>query len=355
MISVVVLILSAVIPFMGCRLLQAVYTQGGATAPLARERNLRQFRRVAFFGGSLAILGAGIAGALLADPSIAPPWPTFGAWFFSSLCMTAAWVGGALGQRTPEEIEAMPHTQAFGRAVQTATIAVVATGLSTLLLGAVRSTIAESSVLATVLCALLAVAAVAILSPWLMMLTGVWPVFRTRLHVGQSDWRIAHLPVPNPFMTHVAAVPWLRAVLLTDGVLKRMPERYWRTLVAFEVSGSNHAQLDRLQRWLIAVPLSSVVFFATVAAAEADPRKLVAGICLAVAFTFVSAWAANRQTGSAVSMDLGGPTPQDLAQTLRHLPPSHGQALPHTSHKPIGSALYDRLFALGHDPGPRPR
>ncbi|MEM7433975.1 MAG: hypothetical protein AAF436_02400 [Myxococcota bacterium] len=355
MTSVAVLLLSALVPYLGCQLLQAAFAHRATNDPSARERNLRRFRRVAFFAGSLAILSAGVAGALLADPTITPRWPTFGAWFFSSLCMTAAWVAVALGQRTPDEIEAMPSTQAFGRAVQTATIAVVATGLGTLVLGVVRPALPGSSVSATVLCALLAVAAVAILSPWLMMLTGVWPVFRTRLHVGQSDWRIAHLPVPNPFMTHVAAVPWLHAVLLTDGVLKRMPERYWRTLVAFEVSGSDNARLDRLQRWLIAVPLSTVVFFATVAAAEGEPRKLVAGICLAVAFTFVSTWAANRQTAAGVSMDLGGPTPQDLAQTLRHLPPSHGQALPHTSHKPLGTALYDRLFALGHDPGPRPR
>jgi len=45
---------------------------------------------------------------------------------------------------------------------------------------------------------------------------------------------------------------------------------------------------------------------------------------------------------------------QELAQTLRSLPPCLGQALPRTSHNPLGAALYDRLFALGHDPGRRP-
>ena len=68
-----------------------------------------------------------------------------------------------------------------------------------------------------------------------------------------------------------------------------------------------------------------------------------------------ASWFANRQPSSTLALGAEGPSMQELAQTLRSLQPCLGQALPRTSHKPLGSALYDRLFALGHDPGRRPQ
>jgi hypothetical protein len=86
-----------------------------------------------------------------------------------------------------------------------------------------------------------------------------------------------------------------------------------------------------------------------------DPAMRVAATALAVLFTSTVAWLANRQPSSTLQFDSDGPSMQELAQTLRSLPPCLGQALPRTSCNPLGSALYDRLFALGHDPGRRPQ
>jgi hypothetical protein len=100
--------------------------------------------------------------------------------------------------------------------------------------------------------------------------------------------------------------------------------------------------------------MSVIVFIAAGAAGADNPRKLVAAMVLAVFFTMAVSWLANRRPSSKLALDAQGPSMQELAQTLRSLPPCVGQALPRTSHKPLGPALYDRLFALGHDPGRRP-
>ena len=100
--------------------------------------------------------------------------------------------------------------------------------------------------------------------------------------------------------------------------------------------------------------MSLIVFISAGAAGADDPRKLVAAMVLAVFFTAAASWFANRQPASKLTLAGEGPSMQELAQTLRSLPPCLGQALPRTAHHPLGPALYDRLFALGHDPGRRP-
>ena len=167
-------------------------------------------------------------------------------------------------------------------------------------------------------------------------------------------WHVAHLPAPAPFLTHAAALPWLRTILVTDGLFRGAPDSHWRALLHYEIGGERTTNTERAVRWSIAVPLSLVVFIAASAVGADSPRKLVAATVLAVVFTGAAAWFANRQPPSTLAQDAGGPSMQELAQTLRSLPPRHGQALPRTSHRPLGPALYDRLFALGHDPGRRP-
>jgi len=355
MTSLVVLTACIVVPLATCGGLKLVFVREMPREPAARDRVLGRFRRASFATGIVAVIGAAVAGALATDPDLLPQWPTAAAWFFSSLCMTTAWVTMALCQRTPDEVEAMSHWEAFGRAVQTSALGVTSTAVSLVLAASVGPVLPLHPAVSAMTGALLCVIGVVVLSPWLMMILGIWRVFGTRIEVNGVAWRLAHLPTPTPFLTHVAALPWLRTVLLSDGLLKRVPERQWRTLVLFEVGEATASRLDRARRWVVAVPLSILVFVAAGVAGADDPKKLMAGISLAVAFSLGATWVANRQPAPSLSADRGGPSPQDLAQTLRTLPPSHGQAMPRTSHKALGSALYDRLFALGHDPGPRPR
>jgi len=353
--SLLVLAACIVVPWMTANVLKLLLVPKTPRDPAAKDRMLGRFRRATLALGLVVLILAAVAGALATDPDLLPKWPTAAAWFFSSLCATTFWVSMALSQRTPEEVEAMSSWEAFGRAVQTSALWVVSTGVSVAIASGVGPALPWPHAFNAMACAVLCVIGVIVLGPWLLMILGIWRVFEARIEVDGVVWRLAHLPATTPFLTHAAALPWLRTVLLSDGLLKRVPERHWKTLVLFEVSEATASRLDRAQRWVVSIPLSVLVFVAAGVAGADDPKKLVAGLSLAVAFTLGATWIANRQPASRVSVDRAGPSLQELAQTLRHLPPSHGQAMPQTSHKALGSALYDRLFALGHDPGPRPR
>jgi hypothetical protein len=198
------------------------------------------------------------------------------------------------------------------------------------------------------------VTAIIVVSPWLAVRLGLWRVLPITLDAEGGRWRVVHLPAPSPFFTHVAALPWLRTVAVTDWLLKRAPDSHWRALLQYEVGASRPDRPDRAARWAVVLPLSIVLFLTASAVGANDPGKMVAAMVLATVFTGSAAWWANRERTATLSLDVDGPSMQQLAQTLRSLPPTHGQALPRTSRRPLGGALYDRLFALGHDPGRRP-
>jgi len=354
MTSLIVLAACAFLPWMVCATPRALLTVGESAPPATRDRALGHYRRVTLFGALLVLPGSAVAGALAVDPSLSTRWPTAGSWFFATLSAVTAGVSLALARRTPEEAAAMSHLETAGRAVQLSAVPTLATGLSLLALAAVEALLPFGPIARAITAALLCVAAVIVVSPWLVMKLGLWPMFPQRIEADGVSWRLAHLPAPTPFLTHAAALPWLRTVLVSDGLFNRAPERHWQTLVRYEVGGALSSRLERAARWAVAIPMSVVVFIAAGAVGADNPRKLVASIVLAVFFTTAASWLANRKPSSQLALDAEGPSMQELAQTLRSLPPCLGQALPRTSHKPLGSALYDRLFALGHDPGRRP-
>jgi hypothetical protein len=354
MMSLLVLALCAAVPWIICATLRALLTVGASAPAATVDRALGHFRQATLVGALLMLPGSAVLGALFVDPSVSTRWPTVGSWFFAMLCGVTAWVSVALARRTPEESAAMAPIETAGRAVQLAAAPVLASGLSLLALAAVEALAPFGPTARAVTAALLGVAAVIVVGPWLIIELGLWPSFPQRIESDGVSWRIAHLPAPTPFLTHAAALPWLHTVLVSDGLLNRAPERHWQTLVRYEVGGSSNSRLERAAPWAIAIPMSTIVFIAAGVVGAGDPHKLVAAIVLAVFFTGTTSWLANRKPPSKLALDGDGPSMQELAQTLRSLPPCLGQALPRTSHKPLGAALYDRLFALGHDPGRRP-
>jgi hypothetical protein len=295
-----------------------------------------------------------MAGALLVDPALSTRWPIAGSWFFGSLCMMTACVSLGLARRTPEEAATMSHLETIGRAVQMAALPILAAGLSLVSLAAVGLLLPSPPAVRALAAALVSVIVVIVVSPWLVMAIGLWRIFPRRVEANGIFWRLAHLPAPTPLLTHTAALPWLRTALVSDGLFHRAPDRHWQALVRYELSGSTSARADRAARWTAAVSCSVVVFLASHVVGAGDPRKLVAATWLAAFFTAAAAWIANRQPSSKLTLDAHGPSMQELAQALRSLPPCQGQAFPRTSRRPLGTVLYDRLFALGHDPGRRP-
>lgn len=354
MTALATLAVCALAPFIACKALYAWFRDGPAGSLAAEERSLARCRRVVLRASVVALPALGIAGALLVDPALATRWPTAGAWFFATLSATTAWVSMALAQRTPEERSAMRALETVGRVVQMSTVPALGVGLSLLATSAIEALVPVVPAARAVLAALLSFTAVVVVSPWLAIQLGLWRHLPLAIAADGVCWRVAHLPAPSPFLTHAAALPWLRTVLVTDGLIGRAPDSHWRALVRYEIGGAREARTERAARWSVAVPLSLVVFIAANAVGASSPQKLVAATVLAVFFTGAASWLANRQPSSPLGLDAEGPSMQELAQTLRSLPPRYGQALPRTSHRPLGTALYDRLFALGHDPGRRP-
>jgi len=354
MTSLILLAACVLIPWISCATLRALLTLDGSSPPAMRERALGHYRRAVLFTAIVLLPASAIAGALVVDPAISTRWPTAGSWFFASLTAMTTWVSLALAQRTPEEAAAMSPLETTGRTVQMSAVPVLAMGLCLLAHAAVEALLPFGAIAQALTAALLSVPAVIVVSPWLVMRLGLWPVFARRIEADGVSWRLAHLPAPTPFLTHAAALPWLRTALVSDGLFNRAPEQHWQTLVRYEVGGALSSRIERAAQWSVAIPLSVIVFIGAGAVGADDPRKLVAATALAVFFTASASWFANRQPPSKVALGSEGPSMQELAQTLRSLPPCLGQALPRTSHKPVGPALYDRLFALGHDPGRRP-
>ena len=353
--SLALLLACALFPWLLCTILRALFAVNGPASPDRRERALGQYRRTCLFATLMALPASAVAGALVADPALSTLWPTTGAWFFSSVSMMTTWVAIALARRSAEEAAAMSPLETAGRAVQMSAMPILAIGLVLLARFLVNAVLpATWGTAASIAAALLSFAAVVVLAPWLLLKLGVWPVFPKPIEVDRRPWRLAHLPAPTPFLTHTAALPWLRTALVSDGLFKRAPEQHWRTLVRYEASGCSSSRLERALRWTVTILLSSILFVAAGVIGANEPRTLVAASALAAFFTATAAWFANRRPPSKLAADSDGPSMEELAQSLRSLPPYLGQALPRTSRKPLGPELYDRLFALGHDPGRRP-
>lgn len=320
-----------------------------------KTRALELSQRATLVASAIGLPLAAVAGALCAPDVLSTRWPAAGAWFFAGTCATLAWSSLALSHRTRDESEAMPGIEVVGRVVQMVTVPSLGVALSLLATAAVQSLVPMVDSAQAVLASVLSVFGVVVVGPWLAMQLGLWRLLPVRIRTRGKAWRVAHLPVPNPFIAHAAALPWLSTVVVTDGLFKRVPDSHWRSLVHYEIGVGRKAAGERAARWSVAVFLSATLFILANAVGASDPRKLVAGTVLAVVFTAASSWFANRESAASVVLDPDGPSMQELARTLRSLPAAHGQALPPTSHRPVGVVLYDRLFALGHDPGRRRR
>jgi hypothetical protein len=355
--------MSALWTLAGCAVLPPIVLQAlrgwfGVARGASEEqktRALEQSGRATLIAAAIGLPLAAVAGALFVPEVLSTRWPAAGAWFFAGVCATLAWSSLALSHRGREESEAMPALEAVGRVTQMVTVPSLAVAFSLLVTTATTSLVPVVPRAQTILAALASVFGLVVVGPWLAMQLGLWRLLPLRIRTEGREWRVAHLPVPSPFVAHAAALPWLNTVAVTDGLFTRVPDSHWRSLVHYEIGGGSPRSLERFARWAVAVVMSATLFVLANRIGEDDPRKLVAGTVLAVVFTGAASWFANRESASTLAIDPNGPSMQELAQTLRSLPPPHGQALPPTSHRPVGVGLYDRLFALGHDPGRRRR
>lgn len=343
--SLLVLLLSILIPWLTCGILKTLSIGSGADEPWAQERALARYRKLlfGFLLGETAL--SSVAGACYAEASFLAAWPAIGAWFFSSLSLLLTVVSFSLLGRTNDEAREMPEWEAVRRAIRLCALPVSATLLCVLVIELLGP-------LGGPLC----VAAIVLVSPWLLVATGTWAPLNRQLHFRGRSWRIVHLPLPNPLVAHVAAVPWLGMIVASDGLLRRLREPEWNSLARYELSPEPGPSWPRITRWA-AVLVGASCTFCAAGTLVTEPRGLVAATSLLVLLSLAAVWGANRQSSARAGVlpnEPDAPSAEELARALRCLPPLRGQAFPRTSHRPLDSKLYDRLFALGYDPGPRP-
>jgi hypothetical protein len=245
----------AVVPWLGSRAVRAWFGVGRSASVAQGERALERSQRVSLLGGIVVIPAAAVAGALFVDPMVGTRWPTAGSWLFATICATTAWSSLAIARRSADEADSMPTLEVIGRVVEMVTVPAVGVALSLLAVTFVDRTVPAFGPVHAVLAALLSFGALVVVSPWLAMQLGLWRLLPFRIQSGGVSWRVAHLPVPSPFLTHAAALPWLRTVLVTDGLFQRAPALRWRSLVRYEIGGSPQSQSERVARWLLALTL----------------------------------------------------------------------------------------------------
>ncbi len=353
--SLIALLTSAFVPWTSSLVLERLAPRIRAERPGgADERSLARHQRATLAVGVLLVIGAILVGALSIDAELVGPRPVAAAWLMASLCGTTAWIALALGHRTPDGDYALSAQSAFERAVQTAALPVTASGIALAAIALANAFVAFRPA-AVVAGALLATAGVLVGAPSVMTRAGVWPVSRSRLWAGGRRWTLARIPVPSRRLAHIGASPWLSTVWVSDGLVDRLAPEHRDALLRFEASAmcSSH-RAARVRRWAIALSLT-LVSFSMAQLFGTDPARLVALTFLAVGFAFGSAWVANRQPVSHLASDPLGPSARELAAALRHLPAPYGTIVPRTSRRSLSQGLYNRLFALGHDPGPRAR
>lgn len=353
--SLAVLGACVALPWALCAFFRPAGAAQGIEPDASHDRRVARFGRHSMVAGAAALVAAAVAGAWWVDPALCTRSPTAGAWFFSSLCAVSAGASLALGRQSPEEAAAMPFLETIGYSVQMAFVPVVAVGLCLLSTRAVPDWLLSSRLLRALLEALVCVAMTLVISPWLALTLSVWPRRGCTLKAEGTTWRLVHLPAPAPFFIHAAALPWLRVVLVSEGLLRSAPVAHCKALLQYEVTETQRHRRDQAMRWSLAIPLSTSAFLLASAVDPANVGGRVSATAVAVCFTLAAGWVANRQPGPKLAIGDDGPSVRELARVLRSLPPPHAQALPRTSHRALGSALYDRLFALGHDPGPRPQ
>lgn len=318
----------------------------------ARERALRRLRRDLLVTGAFLVPGCAVLGALFAKPWRTVP-DTVGSWFFASVCGITAWTALCLRARTREQATTMPVIDVVGRVVQLAFVPAAAVAWSLLAFAFVEAWVPMIAPARSTLGAFLSVLGLLVVAPWLATQLGLWRSLPIGVDAPHRSLRVAHLPVPSRTLAHVASVPWLRTVLVSDGLLTDVAAEDRDALVRYELGQRRGSSGHRTARWAVAILSSTAMFIVAHEVGSSDPRTRVAATVLAVAFCGAATWFTHRDA-SPSRADIGdGPSMKELARALRRIPAHGGQALPRTWHQPLSKGLYDRLFALGHDPGRR--
>lgn len=369
MTALAVLLLSALVPQVLCRWAKGRVIDLQHADKAAEHRLRAPRRRLALSLAIGQLLLSWVAGCLAVDATVAPQWRAIAAIGFGSLCMTLAFTSCAsvhpYGLGTP-----LPFWETVRRSVRWSGVFVapifVSYPLSHLFLGSWLFEGADPR-LAWAVTSVVAVVCVAYVGVMFAQVTRAFDAAPERGQAaanavataqGKPPFVVLTIPSVQRVAFHVGALPWVRSLLITETVLERLERDELHSLIAYECYAKSDAPWRRAFYWLIGVSASVALFFLCLAYLFDRPHVFAAAWGLASFATTWLLWQANRQATAGRSRftfaTLRELHPSSFARALRRMQPHYRQLLPFTSRQPLRPELYDRLAALGHDPGPPP-
>ncbi|MBI4953051.1 MAG: M48 family metalloprotease [Myxococcales bacterium] len=365
--SGLVLATAALVPIATARLLWLLLLRRAPPDDEGRARALAPFRTAAFIVGVAQLEVAWIAGYYALVPPLVPRPGGLFAGLFGGLVALVAFVAGGIGRRVEEPAGA--RSTVAGVAVLRLRMAAwfagpLATAAAVRALpvvgedGAVRwGWVAAAVALGTVGIAyggLVTALATRALVP---ATAEVRRLARAVAELeGTSLALVLRLPTRGTHFANAAAIPWARTMVVTDGIVELLSQEELAAVMAHEAGHLSEPPSVMLARLGAAVTMVLALTTGThVATAYGLDATLAAalGVALALGLLLAVRRLARRmeERADARARATVGAGPLALALLKLHA----AARLPLvTGARRVHPDLYDRLRALGHDPGPRP-
>lgn len=364
--------IALVVPQLTGALLAARFLRGIPIGGDDRARALMPYRRAAFLTGLGQIQLAWMAGVNALGPALveAPGGPR--SVLFGGVCAAIAFVSGGLARRVEEPAELRSTALGVVRLrlrmvpwfAGPVVFGVAAASLPLVRRGENGWAIVEWPwVLVAAAICVFGVAYGSVISG---VITGSLRRAGTSLRALARDvaaregvplWLVLRLPTPGTRFANAAAVPWARTMIVTGETERLLSEDQLRAVLAHEAGHLSEPKIVAVAR----VGAASLVLFAvtcgTTIATALDPiagaAAIVASLLVVIGALVLTRPIARRmeERADARAAETAGPIP--LAEALRRLHVNAQMPLV-TGARRVHPDLWDRLRALGIDPGPRP-
>ena len=361
------LLIAAAVPFLSARLLAWAYLSQLPAGGDERARRLAPFRRGAFIAGIGQLQLAWMLGATALGPELVASRSSLAAIAFGLLCATVAFCAGGVARRIEEPEDA--------RATALGTIAlrlrlvpffvgpVIVAALATRLPLTEGARVAWGWVAVAAICVVLGVAYGGL---FLSLLTRAVVPARDEVRAlarevaareGVAPVLALRLPTPGTRFANAAALPWARTLIVTDHAASILDRDALHAVLAHEAGHLSEGPKVMLAR----LGAGSALLFVAIVGPDvaltlpghAGWAVLAAGLLAAILGLLAVRRIARRmeQRADARAAETAGA--DHLARALRALH-ANGQMPMVTGRRRVHPDLYDRLIALGEEPGPRP-
>ncbi len=366
----VALALATLVPFGTARLLAWALLRDLPVGGDERARRLSPFRRAAFVVGLAQLQLAWMAGAQALGPALVPEPGALPSLLFGAVTATIAFVAGGIARR----VEDPPSDRSTVLGVATLRLRMVPYFAGPLLVAVAAASLPLVDagpgglhihtgwlLLDLVLCALGVAFGGLALAVATSALRPASESVRTMAHEvaareGVRLWLVLRLPTRGARFANAAALPWVRTMIVTDSAVELLSPEQLRAVLAHEAGHLSERPVVAVAR----VGAATLVFFTLTAGVRIATAmggvaySMLTGGILVAAVLFVTTLRLARrmeERADARAHETVGAVP--LAEALRRLH-AYAQAPFVTGRRRVHPDLYDRLVALGIDPGPRP-